>query len=181
MVEEARLEQSELGLEPVTDGWFTVNVREAAWLKNDAMGAAACIFEGDRAPFAEIGYTLSVMWPGRTGGMYHREGNQEDFLVLMGECTLLIEGEERHLRAWDFVHCPRDTEHIIIGAGDGPCVVFMIGGRTRPKDIVYPRSELALRHRAGVERETTESSEAYAAFPKWQPGATAEAIELLSD
>jgi uncharacterized cupin superfamily protein len=181
MVEEAHLEQSELGLEPATDGWFTVNVRDAAWVTNDAMGAAACIFEGDKASFSDIGYTLSVMRPGRTGGMYHREHNQEDFLVLMGECLLLIEGEERYLKTWDFVHCPAETDHIIIGAGDGPCIVFMVGGRTRPRDIVYPHSELALRHRAGVEKETTESSEAYAAFPKWKPGASADTINLLWD
>jgi uncharacterized cupin superfamily protein len=102
--------------------------------------------------------------------MYHREGDQEDFLVLRGECLLLIEGEERRLVAWDFVHCPPQTEHIFVGAGDGPCVIFMIGGRTRPKDVLYVRSELALRHGAGVEADTTTSAEAYARFPRWQDG-----------
>ena len=29
MVEEARLEQLDAGLTPVTDGWFVVNVRDA--------------------------------------------------------------------------------------------------------------------------------------------------------
>jgi uncharacterized cupin superfamily protein len=106
--------------------------------------------------------------------MYHRESNQEDFLVLAGECLLLVEGEERHLRAGDFVHCPPDTDHGFVGAGEAPCVIFMTGGRTRAKHIVYPRSELALRHGAGVERETTKPAEAYAPFPKWQPGRQAD-------
>jgi uncharacterized cupin superfamily protein len=178
MVEEARLERSERGLEPTSEGWFTVNARDAAWVTNDAMGAA-CIFEGEEAGFDDIGYTLGVVQPGQPSGMYHREGRQEDFLVLSGECLLLIEGEERRLEAWDFVHCPPGTEHIFVGAGDGPCVLFMVGGRTRPKDYLYPRSELALRHSAGVKADTTEPSEAYAAYPEWKDGPPANLEELL--
>jgi uncharacterized cupin superfamily protein len=171
MVEEARLEQLEAGLTPVSDGWFVVNVRDGAWVTNDVLGAA-CIFEGDDAPFPDVGFTLAVLQPGQSGGRYHREANQEDFLVLAGECILLIEGEERPLRAWDFVHCPPDTEHGFVGAGDGPCVIFMTGARKGwpEKGIVYVRSELALRHGAGVETETTSPAEAYGPFPKWQPG-----------
>jgi uncharacterized cupin superfamily protein len=104
--------------------------------------------------------------------MYHREANQEDFLVLAGECLLLIEGEERPLEAWDFVHCPPDTEHGFVGAGKGPCVIFMTGARKGwpEKGIVYPRSELALSHGASAERETTSPAEAYASLPKWRAG-----------
>jgi uncharacterized cupin superfamily protein len=102
--------------------------------------------------------------------MYHHESNQEDFLVLAGEALAIVEGEERPLKAWDFLHCPAGTDHIIVGAGDGPCLVFMTGARLVEKEIVYPRSEVALRHGAGVENETTQPKEAYAPFPKWQPG-----------
>ncbi|HSC91243.1 MAG TPA: cupin domain-containing protein [Gaiellaceae bacterium] len=167
MVAEARLEQTESGLAPATEGWFVLNVADATWLRNDAFGACA-VFEGDGPEVPDIGYTLGVLQPGRPSGLYHRESNQEDFLVLAGECVLLVEGEERRLRAWDFVHCPPGTEHIFVGAGDGPCVVFMIGGRTREHAIVYPRSELALAHGAGVETETPVPSEAYAPFPDWR-------------
>lgn len=177
MVEEARLEDSGAGLIPATDGWFTVNVRDAAWLTSDAFGAA-CIFEGDDAPHADVGFTLGVVWPGRPSGLYHRESNQEDFLVLAGECLLLVEGEERPLQAWDFVHCPAGTEHIFVGTGAGPCVIFMTGGRCNEKAIVYPRSELARRHRAGVETETSSPAEAYAPFQKWQPGRPADSSGL---
>src|SRR5206468_1322354 len=72
MVPEARLERRDEGMTPVTDGWFTVNVRDAAWVRNDAFGAA-CIFEGDDAPFADVGFTLAVVQPGKPSGMYHRE------------------------------------------------------------------------------------------------------------
>jgi uncharacterized cupin superfamily protein len=170
VVEEARLERSDAGLAPVTDGWFVVNVQDAAWVSNDAFGAA-CTFEGDDTPpFAEVGFTLAVLRPGQPSALYHREANQEDFLVLAGECLLLVEGQERPLRAWDFVHCPAGTEHIFVAAGDGPCVIFMAGARTNPGSAVYTRSELALHHGAGVEAETSESTEAYAPFPKWRPG-----------
>jgi uncharacterized cupin superfamily protein len=166
---EARLEQLDAGLTPVTDGWFVVNVPDAAWVTNEALGAA-CIFEGDDVSFPQLGFTIAVLQPGQAGGMYHRESNQENFLVFSGTCLLLIEGEERPLEAWDFVHCPPGTEHIFVGAGDGPCVIFMAGARTAERDTLYVRSELALRHGAGVETDTPSSREAYAPFRRWQPG-----------
>ena len=169
MIDEARLEQTEYGLAPASEGWFTVNVREAAWVTNEAMGAA-CVFEGEAVAFGQIGYTLAVLAPGQPSGMYHREGDQEDFLVLSGECIAIVEGEERTLRAWDFLHSPPGTEHIFVGAGDGPCVIFMAGARANRGSALYTRDETALRHGAGVETETPESSEAYARFPKWRPG-----------
>ena len=172
MVPQARLEPLDTGLAPVTDGWFVVSIPDAAWVTNEALGAA-CVFESDDVSFPDVGFTLAVLQPGQPGGMYHREANQENFLVLAGECRLLIEGEERALKAWDFVHCPPDTEHAFVGAGEGPCVIFMTGARKGwpdSKGVLYVRSELALRHGAGVEVETSQSAEAYAPFPKWQPG-----------
>jgi uncharacterized cupin superfamily protein len=169
MVEEARLEDTPSGRAPVTAGWFTVNIREAAWVTNEVFGAD-CVFEGDAAPFADVGLTLCVLKPGQPSGLYHSEGDQEDFLVLAGQCLLLIENEERPLHAWDFVHCPPGAAHIFVGAGEGPCVIFMTGGRTRESAIVYPRSELARRHGAEAGTATTSPAEAYAPFPQWQPG-----------
>jgi uncharacterized cupin superfamily protein len=154
-------------------------VQDAAWLTNDAFGAC-CVFEANRPvlrrrpdldvqAFPELGVTLHVIWPGQPSGLYHAETNQEDFLVLIGECLLLVEGEERPLRAWDFVHCPPGTAHVFVGAGDGPCVIFMTGRRSSDREILYPRSELALRHFAGVETETNSPTDAYAPLPDWQP------------
>jgi uncharacterized cupin superfamily protein len=162
VVPEARLEQLDTGLTPVTDGWFVVGIADAAWVTNEALGAA-CIFEGDDAPFPDVGFTLAVLQPGQAS-RYHREANQEDFLVLLGECLLLIEGRERSLKAWDFVPCPPNTEHAFLGAGSGPCVIFMTGARKGwpEKGLVYPRSDVALRHGAGVEAETTSPAEANA-------------------
>jgi uncharacterized cupin superfamily protein len=168
-MDEARLERTEYGLTPATEGWFAVNIRDAAWMTNEWFGAA-CVFEGDAVSFPQIGYTLAVLQPGRSSALYHREDDQEDFLVLSGECLAIVEGEERPLRAWDFVHCPPGTEHIFVGAGDGPCVIFMAGARAHRGSAVYPRSETALRHGAGVERETSAPREAYAPFPRWRPG-----------
>jgi len=166
------MESSEAGLVAATEGWFVVNVRDAAWVTGEHFGDA-CIIEGDAAPFDQVGYTLAVLRPGQPSGLYHREGNQEDFLVLSGECLLLVEGQERRLRAWDFVHCPEGTEHIFVGAGEGPCVVFMAGARRAPREATYVRSELAVRHRAGVERETSSSAEA-------SRGSHARAVTLSS-
>ena len=179
MVEEARLQELDSGLAPSSDGWFVVNVRDAAWLTNEAFGAR-CVFEADRPVlrrrpdlpvqrFADLGFAVQVIEPGQPSTLYHAESNQEDFLVLAGECVLLVEGEERPLRAWDFVHCPPGTAHAFVGAGEGPCVLCLVGARTPNREIVYPRSEPALRRRAGVEVETRSAAEAYAQYPHWQP------------
>ncbi len=158
MVPEAPLKRTDGGLVPDGEGWFVLNAREARWLEGEF--GAYTRFEGE-ARFPSVGLNIGVLEPGQPACMYHGEGNQEDFLVLSGECLLLIEGEERRLKAWDFVHCPAWTEHVFVGAGEGPCAILAIGTRLS-RDVVYPESELAQRHRAGVERETREPSEAYA-------------------
>ena len=180
MVEKAPLEEVGSGLAPTGPGWFVVNAAEAAWVRNDAFGAR-CTFEAsprvlaerpDLEPqqFAETGYTLAVLEPGKPTGMYHAESCQEDFLVLAGTCLLLIEEQERPLRAWDFVHCPGGTRHIFVGVGEEPCVILMVGARREGKTILYPRSETALARGAGVETETGRPPEAYAPFPAWRLG-----------
>jgi uncharacterized cupin superfamily protein len=164
VTDEARSKDYGSGLGPATDGWFVVNARDAAWLTHDVFGAS-CVFESPDAEFAELGISLAVLEPGQPNGLYHGEDTQEDFLVLSGQCLLLVEGEERTLRAWDFFHCAPDTEHILIGAGDAPCVVLMTGTRRRGRPIHYPVSDLAKRHGAGVEVATTSPPEAYAGYP----------------
>jgi uncharacterized cupin superfamily protein len=163
MVEEARLEKNESGLAPVTEGWFVVNVRDAAWYTHDVFGAG-CGFESRAVEFKEFGIGICVLLPGEPNGLYHGEETQEDFLVLAGECLLLVEGEERRLRAWDFVHCPWNTEHIFVGAGGGPCVILMAGTRRPGRPIFYPVSELALQHNAGAKEATSSPREAYASY-----------------
>jgi quercetin dioxygenase-like cupin family protein len=169
MIEESPLQDSEYGRVAADGGWFSVNVRDAAWTTSEAFGDH-CIFEGGPVDFGQIGYTLVVLQPGQPNAMYHREEDQEDFLVLSGECLAIIEGQERPLQAWDFVHCPPGTEHAFVGAGDGPCVIFMAGARAHVGEQVYTRDEAALRHGAGVETETPDPKVAYAPYPKWRAG-----------
>jgi len=180
VVEEARLENVGSGLAPVSPGWFVVNVGEAAWVRNDAFGGR-CVFESsprvlaersDVEPqmFGDTGFTLAVLEPGKPTGMFHAESAQEDFLVLVGTCLLLVEDEERPLRAWDFVHCPAGTNHTFVGTGDEPCVIFMTGARREGKSIVYPVAEHARARGAGVDTETSRPREAYAPFPSWRLG-----------
>ena len=126
-VPEAQLKETDAGLMPESEGWYVVNTRDARWWRNDRLGQSAQ-FEGE-PEFPEVGFNVHVLLPGQPNGMYHGESGQEDFLVLSGECVLILEGEERRLKAWDFVHCPPMTEHIFVGAGDGPCVIVMAGRR----------------------------------------------------
>ncbi|HUB03751.1 MAG TPA: cupin domain-containing protein [Solirubrobacteraceae bacterium] len=158
VVPEAHLKRTEHGLEPDGEGWFVLNAREAKWL--DGEFGAYTRFEGD-ARFPGVGFNIGVLAPGQPSCKYHGEEDQEDFLVLAGECLLLVEGEERHLKAWDFVHCPPWTEHVFVGAGDGPCALLGVSSRAG-EGVIYPRADVALRHKAGVEQETREPREAYA-------------------
>jgi uncharacterized cupin superfamily protein len=176
VVPEAPLRRTDEGLVPEGDGWFVVNAREARWWGDEAFGAFTR-FEGD-VRFPRLGINIGVLAPGQPACMYHREDEQEDFLVLAGECLLLVEGEERRLKAWDFVHCPPGTDHVFVGAGEDDCVILAVGTRSGG-GVVYPVAEVARRYGAGVEQETNSSAEAYAAYPKpvaasfrpgWLPG-----------
>jgi uncharacterized cupin superfamily protein len=165
---EAKLERTEHGLVPAEEGWFVLNARDAAWRERDGRGFYSEFegFEG-KADFRQVGFFVVVLRPGEPMAMYHWEADQEDFLVLSGEALLVVEGEERPLRAWDFVHCPAGTKHVIVGAGDSICVIIAVGARDRstgPDWGAYTVDAAALRHGAGVERETTEADEAYVRF-----------------
>jgi uncharacterized cupin superfamily protein len=163
MVPEAQLESTEQGLVAKSDGWFVLNARDSRWYHVHGRGAF-CDLEGDRE-FTQVGINVQVLAPGEAMAMYHWEADQEDFLVVSGEALLIVEGEERPLRAWDFVHCPPETKHTIVGAGDGQCVVIAVGARQHqegPDWGGYTVDEVALRHGAGVEQETNIPEEAYA-------------------
>ncbi len=162
MTHEAKL-SGDPGLVPEGEGWFVVNMTKARWKQNEQFGTW-CAFEGD-VRFPEVGVNVHLLHPGQTACFYHRENLQENFLVLQGQCTLLVNGEERALSQWDFFHCSAGTEHVLIGAGDRDCAVLMIGARSEGQEICYPVSELALRHKAGVTKETELPAEAYADAP----------------
>jgi uncharacterized cupin superfamily protein len=178
-VPEASLVEAASGFVPASEGWFVVNAAEAAWVGNPDFGWR-CSFEAngpalrespelEQVLFAQLGFRLHVLEPGKPSGLYHVESEQEDFLVLAGECLLVVEEEERRLRAWDFVHCPSGTRHVFVGT-DRPCVILMTGARSDEGTILYPLSEAAARHAAAAAAETSSPHEAYAPHPHWQPG-----------
>jgi uncharacterized cupin superfamily protein len=167
-IPEARLEESESehGLVPAGEGWFVLNAKEGRWRHREGRGERL-LFEGEE-PFPQLGFSLYVLNPGEPIGMYHWEADEEDFLVLSGEGLLLIEGQKRALRQWDFVHCPPRTEHMIVGAGQSRCIIVAVGARDKsvgPNWGGYTVDDVALRHRAGVEKATSDVAEAYARFP----------------
>lgn len=167
---EARLVPTEAGgLVPDGPGWFVVNAGATKWNRLEEYGDW-CTFEGPGAArFGDFGVNLHSLEPGQPNCRYHGETGQEDFLVLSGECILVIEGEERHLHAWDFVHCPALTEHVFIGAGDRPCLLLMVGARVQAGEIRYPAASAAARHGAAVAVETDDPATAYAGhIPRYE-------------
>ncbi len=151
----------------MTDSWWVRNVRDMQWQEN---GLGVTVeFDRDAERFEELGINLTVLQPGQSMTMYHRERYQEGFLILRGECLLIVEGREVPLRQWDYVHCPPDVAHAIVGAGEATCLVLAVGNRVGPDVILYPRDETALKHGAGVEQDTPHPREAYAPFTRPAP------------
>jgi uncharacterized cupin superfamily protein len=164
-VPEAPLDDSGSGLAPSGEGWFVVNVRDAQWWTSKTFGSW-CGFESSDFSFPEFGINISVLEEGESNCLYHSESQQEAFLVLSGGCKLLVDGEERPLGQWDFVHCPAGVEHVFVGSGDGPCVILMAGARSKDEQLLYPVSELAARYGASAEETTSDPKEAYARFER---------------
>jgi uncharacterized cupin superfamily protein len=170
MVPEAQLEETEHGLVPKGTGWYVLNARDAAWRHVDGRGAVSLAhddFEGWRDS-QQLGINVFVLAPGEPMSMYHWEADQEDFLLVSGEAVIVIEGEERQLRAWDFVHCPPRTEHVIVGAGRGHCVVVAVGARAHdghPDSLGFPADDVAKRYGASVEEDTVDGDVAYGSVP----------------
>ena len=161
------------------DEWFAVNLRDAEWRHAPGRGAV-CValddFEGWRKDL-QLGINPFVLEPGEPMAMYHWEADQEGFLVVSGEAALIVEGEETQLRAWDYVHCPPHTKHVIVGAGSGPCLVIAVGGRDhsgRPGGLGFTADEVAKRHGASVEEDTLDGGRAYSSVPSREPTAYRE-------
>ena len=162
-VPEAELEKTDAGLIPQGEGWFVLNACDASWIRSEERGQDTD-FEGGQE-WAQLGFRIQVVAPGQRG-MYHCERGQEDFLVVSGECVLVIEGEDRRLHAWDFVHCPPWTRHVVVAAGDEQCVIVMVGSRASGFEVLYPGDEVAAKHDASVLEETSSPDDAFA---RWGP------------
>ena len=164
-MDEATLQDTPYGRNPAGEGWFVLNLGDALAIRNEAKGGALYPLEPEGEPFTGFGVHVHVVWPGEPNALYHSEGVREAFLVLSGECTLVVEEQERHLRQWDFVHCPAGTRHVFVGAGAGPCTILMMGARPEVEQLHYPVSEVAARHGASVAKDTPDPAEAYADWP----------------
>ena len=154
-VQETSSEETPYGRYITSDGWFVHNFSDALAVRNEARGGALYPLEPRESPFRDVGVNVRVLWPGDANALYHAEGVQEGFLVLSGECTLIVEEEERRLRQWDYFHCPAETRHVIVGAGDGPCAILMIGARPEVETLLYPASEVAAKYGASSAKRPT--------------------------
>lgn len=160
-VPEAPLKETDAGLVPDGEGWFVLNLADAPAFRHEKSGAAVMFEDRRNAPFPDFGLNVHVLSPGEPSCRYHSESFQEGFLVLHGEATLIVEGEERTMKAWDYFHCAPGTHHVFVGAGDGPCAVLMVGLRRDDLTLHYPVSELAAKYGASTPEETDTAAVAY--------------------
>ena len=152
------------------EGWFVVNVRDARWARNEEFGSI-CRLEKAGEPFPQVGINIFVLEPGKPNCRYHREEAQEDLLVLSGCCLLIVNGEQRELETWDFVHFPAGVTHVVVGL-DEPCAVLFVGYRDDPERLFYPASEVARRYGAASPEPTPDPAVAYADVSKREPVAS---------
>jgi hypothetical protein len=109
-----------------------------------------------------VGMSIQVLAPGEPNGMYHWETEQEDFIVLAGEVLLIVERQERRLRAWDFVHCPPQTRHVFVAPATGlASSPPPHHGNTRRRSP-GATTQTAARYGAAPEIETQDPAVAYA-------------------
>jgi quercetin dioxygenase-like cupin family protein len=165
-VHEARIDETGEGRLPAGEGWFILNLGEMAWETVPGFG----VWRGFDWPGAPgegpgVGVHIHVLQPGETNGYYHAEAAQEGFIVLSGECLAVVEGQERPMRQWDYLHSPPGTAHITVGAGDGPCVILMFGSPDPRRTVEWIADATAARHGASVERTTGIDTEAYGDLP----------------
>ena len=165
---EAGIEKTAAGLVPAGEGWFILNVAELAWATVPG-GGTWCSFEAPSARSPMLGIGVHILEPGEAPGMYHAESEQEGFLVLSGECVAIVEGQERRMGPWDYLHCPPGTAHITVGAGQGPCAILMVGTRSAGAAIHYSVEPAAAPYGASVAEPTDAAEEAYAARPPITP------------
>jgi mannose-6-phosphate isomerase-like protein (cupin superfamily) len=156
-MQEAHTEHTPEGQVPVGPGWFIRNLGELAWEAYAGYGAAYDFFPGVH---------VHVLQPGESNGYYHAEDAQEGFLVLAGECVAIVEGEERRMRRWDYLHSPPGTEHITVGAGDEPCAILMFGSPDPRRKVVWIANETAARYGASVAKTTSRGTEVYGESPE---------------
>lgn len=175
MVPEATLEDTGAGLVPTSTGWFVLSARDARWFESPgrhSLPLTGCDEYEAETFFPMLGMAVRVLDPGTPMSAYHWETEQEDFLVLAGTPLLVVEGQERLLEQWDFVHCPPETNHVLVGAGDGPSIVLAAGSRQFQKDGpwgFYTKDETAAKYGASPPETTQDGEVAYANFPKSEP------------
>lgn len=149
--------------------WFKASLAEAEAMSHPQLGKGY-LFGEDRPleRYRDLGVNVRVLEPGQPASLYHSEAAEEFFIVLGGECLAIVEDEEVSLGRWEFLHCPPNTAHVIVGAGDGPATVLMIGGRGAEAPPNYPVSEVAARYGASVKSETSSPQDAWQQVG-WEP------------
>jgi uncharacterized cupin superfamily protein len=168
MRDEARIEDTPEGRMAADDGWFILNLADMRWETVEGGGIWSS-FEAPDHRSRTLGAGVHILYPGDSPGFYHEESNQEGFLVLSGECLAIVEGQERRMGPGDYLHSPPGTRHIMVGAGDGPCAIVMVGTRSPDQEILYPADETAARHGVSVPQDTTSPREAYKDRPPIRP------------
>jgi uncharacterized cupin superfamily protein len=161
-VQEAQMQDTPAGRVPEGDGWFIVNVADGRAIDSPDFGKA-CVFEGPDHRFEEFGINVHVLEPGQPNCRYHKENVHEVFLLISGEAIAIVEGVEHPLRKGDFFSAAPGTAHLLVGAGNGPCSILMVG--TRPQggeELLYPANETAAKYGGSAEVDTPSPEEAYA-------------------
>jgi len=92
---------------------------------------------------ARLGAGFDIVAPGQIGCPYHFHYAQEEmFVILQGEGTLRVAGEQVPIRAGDTIFIPPgpDYPHHLINTSDAPLHYLSISTQERPEVCEYPDS-----------------------------------------
>jgi uncharacterized cupin superfamily protein len=104
----------------------------ASFASIDPAAAAETRFQRLRAQLGvtSFGINLIVLQPGERGRVHAHREQEEVYLVLEGELTLLLEGGEPHtLVRGDLARVAAEERRQLVNRGSGPLHLLALGGR----------------------------------------------------
>jgi mannose-6-phosphate isomerase-like protein (cupin superfamily) len=78
-----------------------------------------------------LGLNLIRLAPGQRGRIHRHERQEEVYVVLAGELTLLLEGEPRTIARWEAVRVAPDVRRQLANRGREPLLLLALGGAER--------------------------------------------------
>ena len=112
-----------------------------------------CASLSDGTAARQLGCSVDIVPPGQRSCPYHLHHAQEEmFVILDGQGTLRVAGEQLPVKAGDVIFIPAGPEypHHLLNTSDAPLKYLSISTRQRPELCEYPDSGKVMASAPGV-------------------------------